>query len=93
MNRPRAVDFLDTKEEEIGSLNENANKNISEEEPLVIGQESPEENGDEQENHEQESEGEDEKTVDTLPSGAISKGKKMFITILIIMFRRRRLLE
>lgn len=69
MNRPRAVDFLDEDEKEVEK------RNFSEEEPLVIeGSESEEGN---LSGVESESEIVQEvENVKTLPSGAISKGKK-----------------
>ena len=69
MNRPRAVDFLDEDEKGVEK------RNFSEEEPLVIeGSESEEGN---LSGVESESEIVQEvENVKTLPSGAISKGKK-----------------
>lgn len=75
MNRPRAVDFLDEDEKEVEK------RNFSEEEPLVIercdsGSDVEELNLSGVEGETEIVQDQDVKNVKTLPSGAISKGKK-----------------
>ena len=73
MNRPRAVDFLDEDEKEVEK------RNFSEEEPLVIEGSDNGSEGEEGNVSGVESESEivqEVENVKTLPSGAISKGKK-----------------
>ena len=73
MNRPRAVDFLDQKEAEESFKNED----FSDEEPLVIEEEREQEfESEENSNNDTEDIQEsNESVIETLPSGAISKGK------------------
>lgn len=70
MNRPRAVDFLEEDEKEVET------KNFSDEEPLIIERNENGESLIEGDNVSEAEEAEEVKNVDTLPSGAISKGKK-----------------
>lgn len=89
-NRPRAVDFLDREEENSEEIIA-GEKNFSDEEPLVLSgneYESEAETGgvevEEFEGGEQEA-----KVVETLPSGAISKGSHLdyFYNLLIFVCR------
>lgn len=71
-NRPKAVDFLNDEEEE-GQID---NKTFSEEEPIYVPASENEEIKDEDKEFEGENESSSkEGNVETLPSGAISKGK------------------
>ena len=73
MNRPRAVDFLESEDEK-----EVETRNLSDEEPLVIEREShsgSERDSDRDNEHSADNNNAEAENVNTLPSGAISKGK------------------
>ena len=68
-NRPRAVDFLDDNEDE----NRKERANLNEEEPVYVEFDSETESN-KADNYESEPETDEPVNVETLPSGAISKG-------------------
>lgn len=80
-NRPKAVDFLNYDDPE---KEETKNLSLNDEEPVLVSETEEQEEGDE---YESESEHEESKTnVETLPSGAISKGKILLIDAITYPF-------